>query len=40
VDPRPAPQGCGFSTSATPKAFGAISPEDVLEALGQYAFLQ
>jgi hypothetical protein len=36
--PQPAPPGCGLSTSATPNAFGVVSPEDVLEALVQDAF--
>jgi len=37
VWPQPAPPGCGFSTSPTPKAFGAVSPEDVLGSVGQGA---
>ncbi len=34
----PLHRAAAFSTSATPNAFGAVSPEDVLEALGQDAF--
>src|SRR6266545_3019747 len=29
VSPQSAPPDCGFSTSATPKAFGAISPAGI-----------
>jgi hypothetical protein len=29
VQPQSAPPDCGFSTSATPKAFGAISPAGI-----------
>jgi pantoate kinase len=40
VQPQPAPPGCGFSTSATPNAFGAVSPEDVLRGVGPLRPLQ
>jgi hypothetical protein len=30
VQPQSAPPDCGFSTSATPKAFGTISPAGIL----------
>jgi len=29
VQPQSAPPDCGFSTSATPKAFGAVSPAGI-----------
>jgi hypothetical protein len=34
----PLHQAAALSTSATPNAFGVVSPEDVLEALVQDAF--
>ena len=34
VWPQPAPPGCGLSTSATPNAIGAVSPEYVFGSAG------
>jgi len=39
MSPQPAPPGGSLSTSATPNTFEVVSPEDVLEALGQDAFV-